>query len=42
MVGPSAFLMKDFVLLAVSIFLLREDVIRLQSEQAAARFIAFA
>jgi uncharacterized membrane protein YkgB len=30
MVGPVAFLMKDVVLLAVSVYLLKEDVVRLR------------
>jgi uncharacterized membrane protein YkgB len=34
MVGPVAFLMKDVVLLAVSVYLLRLDVVRLAQDQA--------
>ena len=33
MVGPVAFLMKDVVLLAVSFYLLRQDVVRLSPQQ---------
>jgi uncharacterized membrane protein YkgB len=36
MVGPVAFLMKDVVLLAVSVYLLKQDVQRLQAADAVA------
>jgi hypothetical protein len=33
MVGPVAFLMKDFVLLAASVYLLKQDVARVVAAQ---------
>jgi hypothetical protein len=34
MVGPVAFLMKDVVLLAVSVYLLKKDVVRVAAHAA--------
>ena len=37
MIGPVAFLMKDVVLLAVSFYLPKQDIIRIADQQAARR-----